>query len=30
MNIAATKISAGVNTGIGSHSDDIEDSDKGR
>ena len=29
MNIAATKISAGVSTGIGSHSDDIEDSDKG-
>ena len=28
MNIAATKISAGVSTGIGSHSDDIEDSDK--
>ena len=29
MNIAATKISAGVSTGIGSHSDDIDDSDKG-
>ena len=29
MNIAATKISAGVSTGIGSHSDDIEESDKG-
>ena len=29
MNIAATKISAGVSTGIGSHSDDIEDSDRG-
>ena len=28
MNIAATKISAGVSTGIGSHSDDIEESDK--
>ena len=29
MNVAATKISAGVSTGIGSHSDDIEESDKG-
>ena len=29
MNIAATKISAGVSTGIGSHCDDIEESDKG-
>ena len=29
MNIAATKISAGVSTGIGSHSEDIEEKDRG-
>ena len=29
MNIAATKISAGVSTGIGSHSEDIEEKDSG-